>query len=174
METCSERDRFVLDIHSYQTGKEPVIEVMKDILRENDMCVLATCADNRPHCSLMAYVTDEAAQTVYMVTLKSTRKYRHVCENPHVSLLVDTRHKSAADRGETRALTVHGTFHSLSEAAGKEKILAAICGRHPHLRNLVEDADAEVLAVRVESLQLLEGAYRASYESLQRGPRSAE
>jgi nitroimidazol reductase NimA-like FMN-containing flavoprotein (pyridoxamine 5'-phosphate oxidase superfamily) len=143
-----------------------MIESMKKILRENDLCVLATCVDDKPHCSLMGYVTDESAQTIYMVTLRSTRKYRNVCENPHVSLLVDTRQGLTGERSGIKALTVCGTFFPLREEAARQKTIALICGKHPHLQKLAGDPDAEVLAVRVESFQLLDGAYEASFEAL--------
>ena len=44
----------------------PMIERMKELVRRKDICVLATVAENKPHCSLMAYVTDDECKEIYM------------------------------------------------------------------------------------------------------------
>lgn len=36
-----------------------MLDLMRQMLTENDLCVLATANDNVPHCSLMAYVYDK-------------------------------------------------------------------------------------------------------------------
>jgi len=33
-----------------------MLEKMKDILKVNDLCVLATFSEGKPHCSLMSYI----------------------------------------------------------------------------------------------------------------------
>ena len=42
-----------------------MIEKMKALAKQRDMCVLATVADGIPHRSLMAYVTDEDCREIY-------------------------------------------------------------------------------------------------------------
>ena len=71
-----------------------MLKEMKALVKDKNICVLATAAGGKPHCSLMAYVTDENCEEIYMVTLRSTRKYRNLTENPAVSLLIDNREKS--------------------------------------------------------------------------------
>ena len=46
---------------------------MKALAREKNICVLATVGGRKPHCSLMAYVTDENCTEIYMVTHKNTK-----------------------------------------------------------------------------------------------------
>lgn len=60
---------------------------IKAILGENSLCVLATCSENRPHCSLMAYSYDIQENILYMMTLKTTQKYRNIRHNSQVSVL---------------------------------------------------------------------------------------
>ena len=68
-----------------------MLSTMKNLAKEKDMCVLATASGGAPHCSLMAYVTDEDCSEIYMATQRNTQKYKNVLENPFVSLLIDTR-----------------------------------------------------------------------------------
>jgi nitroimidazol reductase NimA-like FMN-containing flavoprotein (pyridoxamine 5'-phosphate oxidase superfamily) len=140
-------------------------ERMKSLLKENSMCVLATSFENKPHCSLMAYVTDEDdVSTLFMVTLRSSRKFRNLSLNPHVSLLVDTRADSKGGGDNILALTVSGVCSALANRADKDLILGRIVGAHPHLQDLAYHPDAEVISVRVETLLLLEGATTAHFE----------
>jgi general stress protein 26 len=142
-----------------------MLQKMKAFLKERDLCVLATCADGKPHCSLMAYITDEAAETVYMTTLRDTQKFKNVSENPQVSLLVDDR-GGEGRRGETQALTVSGTFCPMEELVAREAILARMAQKHGHLDRLLQHPEVEVLRIRLESFLLLQGALEAHFEKI--------
>jgi nitroimidazol reductase NimA-like FMN-containing flavoprotein (pyridoxamine 5'-phosphate oxidase superfamily) len=137
---------------------------MKRLLKEKDICVLATVSDNQPHCSLMAYVVDDEGRQIYMATLRDTRKFRNLTENPAVSLLIDTREDdSGSRRSQARALTVNGVFQRV-ERERQAPIRARILERHPHLGELFAGGQAEIFCVRVESFQLLEGATDSYFE----------
>jgi nitroimidazol reductase NimA-like FMN-containing flavoprotein (pyridoxamine 5'-phosphate oxidase superfamily) len=137
---------------------------MKNLLKASRMCVLCTCAEGKPHCSLMAYVTDDSVTTVFMVTLKETQKYRNFLQNPQASLLVDTRNeRPSAGRGEIRALTVSGTFQMIGDEAERQRILGKLAASHPHLKELLGHDDAEPFAIKINSFLLLAGALEAQY-----------
>ncbi|GLI35239.1 pyridoxamine 5'-phosphate oxidase family protein [Desulforhabdus amnigena] len=141
-----------------------MLHKMKAFLKEKDMCVLATCLGGKPHCSLMAYVTDDAGEVVYMTTLKDTQKYMNLKENPQVSLLIDNRERMDISRDRTCALTVSGSYFPPMDPQEKKSILSKISQKHSHLAQLVNDPRAEVLCIRIESFLLLEGALDAHFE----------
>lgn len=144
-----------------------MIERIKKLIIENDMCVLATCHQGRPHCSLMAYVADEKGATIYMATRKETNKYKYLVENPQVSLLIDTRsEKGPEQRAEVQALTVAGTCTPIAEPAQADLIRRQIVAHHPHLKALAEHPDAAIIGVRLESFLLLDGALKAQHATL--------
>jgi nitroimidazol reductase NimA-like FMN-containing flavoprotein (pyridoxamine 5'-phosphate oxidase superfamily) len=144
-----------------------MLEKMKDLVRTKDVCVLATVSEGQPHCSLMSYATDKDCREIYMVTPKKTKKYQNLTGNPAVSLLIDTRDE---DRGNNRhrakALTVNGRFEAIRDPGKKNLIKASLLERHPHLNVLVDDPDVEFFAVRIKSLQLLEGVADATFETV--------
>lgn len=142
-----------------------MLKRMKELLREKEMCVLATSLDNRPHCSLMAYIADDESQVVYMVTRKDTRKYKTLTENPHVCLFLDTRGE-APSRDKIQALTVSGTYHPVDEGTERERILKDIITRYPHLSDLALHPDAEPISIRVETFLLLAGPLDAYFEKV--------
>jgi nitroimidazol reductase NimA-like FMN-containing flavoprotein (pyridoxamine 5'-phosphate oxidase superfamily) len=148
---------------AFQAEGENMLDKMKKLLGESSICVLATCSENKPLCSLMTYVTDEQADTVYTVTLKTSRKYKNITQNPHVSLLVDSRADDRGDAGNIEALTAFGVSSIVRNKADKDAILTRIGRNNPHLRELLAHPDAEVIFIRVESFLLLEGPTQAHF-----------
>lgn len=136
-----------------------MIDEMKALLQAKTMCVLATVSESRPHCSLMAYAAGEGGTEIYLATLRSTRKFRNVAENPAVSLLVDTREELPRDRA--RALTVEGVCRPMAAGTERERARTRLAARHPHLRALLDDPGCEILSVRVTSFLLLKGITEA-------------
>lgn len=144
-----------------------MLEQMKTLMRSQDLCVLATASDNTPHCSLMAYVTDEDCREIYMVTHRNTVKFRNATDNPKVSLLIDTRAEGRGERrtGE-RALTVSGLFERVEHGEQRETIRARLLERHPHLREFADHPEAEIFVVKILALQLLDGLTDSHHETL--------
>jgi nitroimidazol reductase NimA-like FMN-containing flavoprotein (pyridoxamine 5'-phosphate oxidase superfamily) len=93
---------------------------MKALVREKNICVLATVAGRKPHCSLMAYVTNQNCTEMYMVTHKNTNKYKNLMENPSISLLIDNREISP--RTKARALTVEGICAAIENEQKRKKV----------------------------------------------------
>jgi general stress protein 26 len=139
-----------------------MIEKIKALVFEKDICVLATVSEKRPHCSLMAYVADENAEKFYMTTSKLTKKYTNIENNPNVSLLVDSREKQP--RNQAQALTVSGVCETISsDDSQKATLKKMLLEKHPHLETILEKPDSEILCVTVESYLFLDGLTDAHF-----------
>lgn len=140
---------------------------MKALVRENNLCVLATVSGGTPHCSLMAYATDDGCREIYMVTHRDTIKYRNLVDNPCVSLLIDTREEhTGVKRPGAKAMTVDGKYERIEDADQRERAFTRLLERHPHLRDFMEHPEAEILRIRIGSFLLLEGITDAHFEKL--------
>jgi nitroimidazol reductase NimA-like FMN-containing flavoprotein (pyridoxamine 5'-phosphate oxidase superfamily) len=140
---------------------------MKKLVKDKDVCVLATVMDNVPHCSLMSYVPDRDCLEIYMMTQKGTKKFRNLAANRAVSLLIDTREEDCgADRARIKALTVSGVFKTIGDKAKKKLARQKLLKKHPQLKPFAEDPDAEVFAVKVKSFQLLDGVKDSYFEKI--------
>jgi len=147
--------------------EKTMLDKMKALVKEKDLCVLATVSDNRPHCSLMAYVTNDACTEIYMVTFKDTKKYRNLIENPWVSLLIDTREEDRASRRpQAKALTVTGEFDQIRDDNLRRQIREALIRRHAQLEGFANHPDAEVFFIRIHSFLLLDGLTNSYFETL--------
>jgi nitroimidazol reductase NimA-like FMN-containing flavoprotein (pyridoxamine 5'-phosphate oxidase superfamily) len=141
-----------------------VLAEMKKLVKEKNICVLATIAGNKPYCSLMAYATNEDCTEIYMATHRSTQKFRNLTENPAVSLMIDTR--EARPRSQARALTVNGLCALIADGPKKEQVQSKLTTDHPHLRDFVNHPENEILWVRIQSFLLLQGLSEAHYVAL--------
>jgi nitroimidazol reductase NimA-like FMN-containing flavoprotein (pyridoxamine 5'-phosphate oxidase superfamily) len=144
-----------------------MLKKMKKLVKDKDVCVLATVMDNVPHCSLMSYVPDRDCLEIYMMTQKGTKKFRNLAANRAVSLLIDTREEDCgADRARIKALTVSGVFKTIGDKAKKKLARQKLLKKHPQLKPFAEDPDAEVFAVKVKSFQLLDGVKDSYFEKI--------
>ncbi len=140
---------------------------IQTLIQANKICVLATVSDGHPHCSLMSYATDDDCREIYMATHKETKKYRNLTANPSVSLLVDSRQDAGANPvTQTKALTISGTLQrNLDEkkiAAARERLFE----KHAGLKNIFNNADTEIIIVKIRSVQLLDGITDAYFEEV--------
>jgi nitroimidazol reductase NimA-like FMN-containing flavoprotein (pyridoxamine 5'-phosphate oxidase superfamily) len=139
-----------------------MLESIQEIIRTNNLAVLATCAENQPHCSLMAYISLEEQELIYMLTQKDSRKFRNISANPKVSLMVDTRLDNPEKRTSIKALTINGTCRP-AEQTGQNHLKDLLLKRHPQLKALTDHQDAVVIEIKAESFLLLDGVNNAFF-----------
>lgn len=142
-----------------------MLEKIKDIIKRNDLCVLATISGGDAHCSLMSYVTDDECHEIYMISHKKTKKYANLILHPSVSLLIDTREEDRENRrSNVKALTVTGEFQNIVDPSQKDHLHSKFLQKHPHLTDFVNDPDAEIFSVKIKLIQLLDGVKDAYFE----------
>lgn len=144
-----------------------MLESMKDIVKGNDLCVLATVSEGKPHCSLMTYITDDECSEIFMISHKQTKKYSNLRANPIVSLLIDTREKERGQkRVDIKALTVMGEFQAIKDQTKRSLIHARFLKTHPHLTDFLNDPGVEIFSIKVKSFLLLDGVKDAFFETI--------
>ena len=144
-----------------------MLEKMKDIVKGNDLCVLATVSEGKPHCSLMSYISDDEGQEIYLISQKQTKKYVNLMENPTVSLLIDTREEGKGQRRiYIKALTISGEFQTINDPGKKDLLRSRFLKRHPHLTDFLNDSGAELFSIKIKSYQLLNGVKDAFFETI--------
>jgi general stress protein 26 len=148
-------------------ANKKMLEKMKNIVKGNDLCVLATVSEGKPHCSLMSYISDEEGHEIYLISHKQTKKYTNLMENPTVGLLIDTREEEKGQRRiHIKALTVSGEFQTIKDPGKRKLIRSKFLKRHPHLADFLNDPGAEIFSIRIKSFQLLDGVKNAFFETI--------
>ena len=141
-----------------------MLQEMKKLAKEKNSCVLATIIDTKPYCSLMAYVTNMACTEIYMVTHRSSQKFRNLIANPAVSLMIDNR--DTAHRTAARAMTVEGVFQKIRDPVKEVKVRRKLLSSHPHLDEFMGHPEAEVFQINIKSFLLLDGLTRAFFQEV--------
>ena len=141
-----------------------MLSEMKQLVREKNICVLATVAGGSPYCSLMAYAANEDGTEIFMATRRSTKKFRNLIENPAVSLMIDTREETP--HGPTRALTIEGSCGRVEDDSRRRLARHRLLSAHPHLKEFLDHADSEMLCVKIRSFLLLRGLTEAYHADL--------
>lgn len=138
---------------------------IRELIQENQLCVLATASGGEPHCSLMSYAANDDCGEVYMATHTQTKKYRNLMANPSVSLLVDSRQDAGADPAiSTKALTISGTFQNNVREDKAADVRRRLLEKHSELQELLHDPLAAIIVIKVSTVQLLDGIKDAYFE----------
>lgn len=137
---------------------------IRALAASQDVLVLATCAQGRPHTSLMAYAAEEDARTFYMVTRTDSRKWSNVTANAEVSLLIDSRTTDFPhNRQGALALTVSGRAAPVTEEDTLHRAKKMLFSRHPGIETFAEGGESVVFLVRASGFLLLDGIAKARY-----------
>jgi len=141
-----------------------ILEKMTALVRKKNVCVLSTVSDNKPYCSLMAYITDDTCKEIYMVTHKNTTKFNNLQNNPSVSLLIDSR--ETQPRANAQALTIDGVFIPLTDEDKKQNIRGRMLESFPHMKNFLHHPESEIIRIKINSFLLLDGLTESHFMSL--------
>ncbi len=141
-----------------------MLDQMKALAREKSICVLATIAENKPYCSLMAYATNAECTEIYMATHRTTKKFRNLSANAAVSLLIDTR--ESAPRSQAQALTVEGLCTPIEDTSEIAAVRTRLLDIHPHLKQFLAHRECVLLRVEIKSFLLLRGLTEAHHARL--------
>jgi len=139
-------------------------ETIRNLIRNHDICVLATASDNQPHTSLMSYLSSEDCRTLYLLSSRSSKKYANCLRNPRVSVLIDTRTEDGENREAACALTIEASCVFDLPAAERTRLKTEMARRLPHLSSLAAHPDSDILTLKARTFLLLEGVERAHFE----------
>ncbi len=144
-----------------------MLDKIKSLIREKNLCVLATVSDHKPHCSLMLYAANDDCREIYLATSRNTSKYRNLKQNPAVSLLIDTRDTApGTDHAESKALTISGVFEEIRDSRKIDAVRKRLLEKHPGNESFLQDPELEMVCIRVETFQLLEGLSKVHIEKI--------
>lgn len=126
------------------------MQIIDDMVKDEEFCVLATSDGIEPLASLMTYFADHAAMKFYFLSRKNSRKNKNIKKHPHVSILIDRRDQSLA-------LTVQGVYSPIKKKQTTQAITKLFLMKHPELQGFADNPDTELIRVNGKSAQLLHG-----------------
>ena len=134
-----------------------MMKIASKLLKENNLCVLATCSDQLPNSSLMQYVYDEINMSIFMLTLSGSVKYNNITANSQVSLLIDTRSDVKAVGLPVMALKVYGKAKIVTDLQRHQVLVDQLVAKFSNLTILAGDSRCLVIQIEIERMLLLDG-----------------
>ena len=81
---------------------------VKDLLKNQKLCTLATCVENRPYVSLMNFTYVEEENKVILSTRRDSKKYNNIIKNKKISLLLFSNSSELSATFLGTAMTMDG------------------------------------------------------------------
>ena len=94
-----------------------VTERVRSLLESQPLAVLSSSAQGHPYTNLVAFAATEDLRRVVFATMRATRKYQNMHEDPRVSLLIDDRSNRVSDIRDALAVTAQGDGQALPKPA---------------------------------------------------------
>ena len=136
------------------TERNPMSEVdgtwtrLQKLMASQSLGVLSTLIGLQPYSNLVAFATDDDLRLIYFATIRATRKYENIIQDPQASFLVDDRNNTVEDFHRTSVATAMGLVQEVTET-GREAFLSAYIKKHPVLESFVLSPNCAHLKITV-------------------------
>jgi nitroimidazol reductase NimA-like FMN-containing flavoprotein (pyridoxamine 5'-phosphate oxidase superfamily) len=121
---------------------------LSSIFATQKLAVLATDKDGQPYNCLVAIAGTPDLKHLMFSTLRSTRKYGELTNNPRVSILIDNRSNTESDFGNAVAVTATGTATEV-QGVERDHVISIYLQKHPNLEDFVNSQDSALIRVDV-------------------------
>jgi nitroimidazol reductase NimA-like FMN-containing flavoprotein (pyridoxamine 5'-phosphate oxidase superfamily) len=132
-------------------SRETLSHILRELFARQRLAVLSTSGEGQPYSSLVAFAPTPDLRHLLFATLRSTRKFANLMENPRVALLVDDRSNRETDLREALAVTATGQAREMTGLSERRALLAEYLTRHPSLEVFASDPNCALVSVRVEA-----------------------
>ena len=123
--------------------------IIGQLLKSQQLAVLATEFNHRPYASLMAFAYAENLKKIYFFTERATQKYNNVSRNGNISMLIDNRTNTIDDFKKAMAVTIKGQAKELS-GAEKTEVEKLLLNRYPYLADYIHSSLATIFQFSIE------------------------
>lgn len=123
---------------------------IKNILNQEDFCVLASASENQCHTSLISFVASEDLSKIVFATPIKTKKYDYIKDNTAVSLLFDTRSKGISNINDLVALNVNGKAKILKGSQDIDLWSKLLIEKHQYLKDFIVANTSALILIEIE------------------------
>ncbi len=120
------------------------------LLAGQRFAVLSTASGMSPYANLIAFWAPDDLAYVVFATMRATRKFNYLAENPHVALLFDNRSNRGVDVREAMAVTATGTAREFTPAE-RDEVLTHFLAKHPHLESFVASPGCALVGIDIDT-----------------------
>ena len=129
-------------------SKEVIMEIPKEIknlLKNNKLCSMATCSDKQPYLSLMNFTYLESENKIILSTRKNSKKYKNIQKNKNISLLVSSNLPK-------KSATFLGTALTMSKENKKEEHYRKMHSKNCDMPQFILGDDIGLIVFSIEKI----------------------
>lgn len=126
-------------------------QVVKGLLQEQKVAVLATHGAGQPYTSLVAFAATDDTRTIFFATDKDTRKYANIMAESRVAMLTDNRTNQEIDFQKAIAVTSVGRAHAVKSSKERDRLLTIYLAKYPHLVEFVTSPTCCLVKIEVDT-----------------------
>lgn len=128
------------------TSKAPE-DILKDILEDQYLGVLATERDGRPYTNLIAFASTEDLKKILFVTPRFTRKYSNIQTSHYASIMMDNRSNTVLDFKDATVVNAMGIVKEVDKVPEYSELYLS---KQPHLKEFLQAPTSALMMVDVE------------------------
>jgi nitroimidazol reductase NimA-like FMN-containing flavoprotein (pyridoxamine 5'-phosphate oxidase superfamily) len=124
------------------------LKLFRKLCTEQRFAVVATQSGTDPYTSLVAFSATKDLSYLIFATLRQTRKFTNIIQNPKISLLIDNRENLSSDVKNAIAITVVGTAHEIKDDT--QRFIDVLLKKHPYLAEFINNKNCALIGLSVE------------------------
>lgn len=140
------------------TDKVREVDAVRDLLETQGRGVLATAGEGGSHASLMMFAAQEGGRGLIFATMRATRKFENLRQDPRAAILIDNRTEVGGESGKIMTVTARGEVRECDEAE-RPGLAASLVERHPSLGEFVREEGCAVMVLEVDHYRVV-GRFR--------------
>jgi nitroimidazol reductase NimA-like FMN-containing flavoprotein (pyridoxamine 5'-phosphate oxidase superfamily) len=138
------------------TDVDKVSKMVRDVLENQDLAVLATHSSGQPYANLVAFLATKDLKGIIFATRCTTRKYMNIAKDSRIALVIDTRSNESADFHKAMAVTVTGRAQEVG-GEEREKLAGLYLEKFPHLIEFISSSHCGLFKVVVSKYTFVSG-----------------
>jgi nitroimidazol reductase NimA-like FMN-containing flavoprotein (pyridoxamine 5'-phosphate oxidase superfamily) len=119
------------------------------LVQEQPFAVLCMQGKGQPYGSIVSYAISEDLSSVIFCTSANTRKYRLLCANDRVALVIDSRPQQPDQIMEAAALTATGQAVEIPRGPARDRLATLLASRHPKIASFITDPSTALFQIKV-------------------------
>ena len=132
-------------------GQElPIRDQIRTLIQEQPFAVLCMQGEEQPYGSIVSYAISKDLSSILFCTSVNTHKYRLLCANDRVALVIDSRPQQPDQIMDAAALTATGHAIEIPRGPERDRLATLLAGRHATIASFISDPSTALFRIEVK------------------------
>ena len=128
----------------------PIQDQIHTLMQEQPFAVLCMQGKEQPYGSIVSYAIGNDLTQVVFCTSVNTLKYRLLCANNRVALVIDSRPQQPDQIMDAAALTATGQAIEIPHGPERNRLATLLASRHAKIASFISDPSTALFRIEVK------------------------